>query len=110
MSKSRIVMAWPQETEGFHLPAREGTDYADSVAVPDCGGHRRGCGHQFNCLFPAYNKLGLLAALDEGIKLVLNEPQRLALQINAAKTLLEHSMQREFQKYSELMSNIDEYW
>lgn len=110
MSKSRIVMALPHETEGFYLPALEAMKYADLLIVPDCVGNRSFCRHQFNCLFPAYNKLALLAALDEGIKLLLNEPQRLALQINAAKTLLEHSMQREFQKYSELMSNIDEYW
>ncbi len=64
MTRSRIAVLLPNDTEGFYLPALEAMKYCDLTVVPDCVGNRGFCLPEQNCFMPNFDPANIVQCSD----------------------------------------------
>ena len=78
------------------------------VVCPDCVGNRSFCRDNENCFRPSYDGNEILAAV--GQALAQSEEDRKKMLERAASTVKEHSLERERDRFRDILQRLDELW
>jgi hypothetical protein len=108
LRRARVTLFLPHSTEGFYLPALEGMALETLVVCPDCVGNRDFCLPEVNCLRPDYRPEALVAAAARA--LALPEPERQRLLAAGRRTVAEHGLAQERDRFLVLMDQVDALW
>jgi len=106
MLMSRVSILLPFQNEGFYLPALESMKYSDMTIVPDCIGNRSFCFDGVNSLIPKYNKDDILQKVKLSFDIIADNDLLQRYKLNAKKTLKEHALEKEKQRFLEVIDRI----
>lgn len=106
MSKSRVSILLPHQTEGFYLPALESMKYSDITIVPDCIGNRSFCFHKINSLIPKYNENDILDNVKLAFDIIADDNLLQNYRLNAKKTLDKYTLESEKEKFFQIIDKI----
>jgi hypothetical protein len=104
LSRARVAVFAPNESEGFYLPALEAMALGALVVCPDCFGNRSFCRPEVNCFRPDYGEEPLFRAAREAA--ALPPARRAALLAGAAETAAQHTLERERSLFQELLRDL----
>jgi glycosyltransferase involved in cell wall biosynthesis len=93
LSRARVAVTLPNETEGFFLPALEAMAAGAIVVCPDCVGNRAFCRDGVTCLRPPYTSEGVVTAALAAVR--LDDGAAASLRRNAAEEAGRHGLEGE---------------
>jgi glycosyltransferase involved in cell wall biosynthesis len=108
MRRARVTLFFPNEEEGFYLPALEGMALGTIVVCPDCVGNRSFCLPGVNAFRPAFRFNDMLQDTEAALK--LEKPAAEALRRGAAETARKHSPDLERERFHQVLANLDALW
>jgi glycosyltransferase involved in cell wall biosynthesis len=108
INNAKVAVLLPNRTEGFFLPALEAMALETIVICPDCIGNRRFCIDGRNCFRPNYTIEDIAAAVKKALS--LDTETREQLLVNATRTRLDHSLERERDAFLLILENLEKVW
>jgi hypothetical protein len=108
ISKARVTVFLPNETEGFYLPPLEAMAMGPLVVCPEHEGEQSIYAPQVNCFQPPYELDELAGAVESVLALGPEEARR--MREEARRTAEEHSLEGERRAFLEILSDIDRLW
>lgn len=108
ISRAKITIFLPDETEGFYLPALEGMALGTLVICPDCVGNRSFCLDGYNCFRPNYKVTEILEAAKVAVKASFMKWNDMLL--NAKSTAYKHDISKERKEFLEILENVNQIW
>lgn len=108
LNRAKITIFFPDETEGFYLPALEGMALGTLVVCPDCVGNRSFCLPGYNCFRPEYALQDILNAANAAFQLSDSEFRQMLL--NAKLTVAKYDLMQERKLFLELLENVPQLW
>jgi glycosyltransferase involved in cell wall biosynthesis len=108
LARSRVTVFFPNEREGFYLPALEGMAAGTLVVCPDCVGNRSFCVNDRTALRPDHNFDDVMAAARAAISLERSQRQRIL--DAAAEMASAHDLAQERRRFFDVLDHVDELW
>ena len=103
ISRARVVITLPNESEGFYLPALEAMLAGVALVCPDCIGNRSFCQHGVTCLSPKYEA----GSIARSAKRLITQPWLAdELKKNAFTAALQYDLRRERADFIHLLGNL----
>ena len=107
LEQSDVAVCLPRPEEGFYLPALEAMAMGCVVVTMDCIGNRGFCAHEDNCLV-GHDAESLANAVT---RVRTMEPAaRDALRFRAARTVENHALALERDRFHAVLLNVDDLW
>lgn len=108
LEQSKIVLLFPENEEGFYLPALEGMAKGCLVICPDCGGNRDFCIDGENCLITDMSSKGMMKIIRRSVQMNIEERRKIVS--NGVQTAREHSIKDERRQFKKIIDQIDELY
>lgn len=103
VAAASIIVALPNRSEGFYLPALEAMAMSKAVICPDCVGNRSFCFDELTCLMPSYN----VEALEASVLRVHLDPDLARSLRSAGQAIsLKHGLEMEKASFLGILSNL----
>jgi hypothetical protein len=108
LAQAEVAVCLPEAEEGFYLPALEAMASGCVTVTLDGVGNRSFCRHGQNCLVAAAQAHTLEARVREALG--LGAERRAVLQGKAAATVRAHGLDRERERFLDVLRDIDRLW
>ena len=108
LAATEVAVCLPRAEEGFFLPALEAMAQGCRVVTLDCIGNRSFCLDGDNCLVAAPNADSLARQICIARGFCAAESE--SMLDRAAQTVVEHSLERERERFHEILRNVDQLW
>jgi hypothetical protein len=108
MREARVTVFFPNEEEGFYLPALEGMALGTIVVCPDCVGNRSFCIPGVSAFRPEFSFDAIERAARQA--LALSSDEEMTLRSGARRVALDHAPESEREAFARLLVQIDELW
>ena len=103
-----VAVCLPRAEEGFYLPAVEAMAAGCVVVTMDCVGNRSFCLPGRNCLVADADAAALAASVRDALRLDAGARGRLLAA--AAKTVNDHSLATERERFQAVLQDVDRLW
>lgn len=107
LGRSEIVLALPEEAEGFYLPAFEALAMESFLICPDCVGNRSFCIDRETCLRPPYDKESLIKSVREAQTIPLHT--RRSMILRGKEIINFFGLEAERDKYLHVLEHLSDF-
>ncbi len=108
LSRAKVTVFLPMETEGFYLPALEGMALGTIVVCPDCVGNRSFCLAGRNCFRPDYTLEKIWQAVNAARGLASDAARQ--MRAHAGETALGHDLPGERAAFWQVLEAAPTLW